>query len=505
MKGKNNNLLILICSVLYVTLFHKQPIGLNLFIFECLIFILLWYTKQFSFSSNYAKLAAIGFLTTSIFSVITFSIFCIVANIFTFLVFIGLLIFPQSNSLFTSFLLSINNIFLATLHYIKSIFSTKLDDEKQSLGTFLYKSRILAVPLIASIVFIVLYRKSNPYFDKLFSKLGTFFSENFTNLFQNFDTALLFTMICALIFSTIIFYRIKNNYLINYDSNAHLFLKRKRNKSSIRFSTLGLVTEYKSAIVLFALLNIILLIMNILDIYFVWFNFEWKGQYLKQYVHEGTYLLITSILISIALVLYYFRKNLNFYKKNKLLKLLCYVWIFQNVILCFSVAIRNMWYIKYFALAYKRIGVIIFLVLTVYGLFTVYKKVKERRSAYYLFRQNFLAFYCIIVFFSLINWDGVIAKYNFKNANNSFIHLDFLSTLSDKSLPHLNKPLEELQTIHNNQNSMFKFDQKFMRPEVYHKKIENRIKDFKIRWEKKSILSWNLPEHRAYQKLIKKE
>lgn len=244
-----------------------------------------------------------------------------------------------------------------------------------------------------------------------------------------------------------------------------------------------------------------ILSMNVIDINWVWFNFEWEGQYLKQFVHEGTYLLILSILISGVLVLYYFRRNLNFYRNNNLLKYLSYIWLAQNGVLAVSVAIRNFWYINYFALAYKRIGVIIFLVLTIYGLYTVYRKVRERKSAFYLFKTNAYALLVVLIISSLMNWDSTIAKYNFKNSNTSFLHLDYLATLSDKSLPYLDKTLPELKQIEAVQNEKFPFEQKFMTSEEYFSIIQNRKRRFIDKWEAKSILSWNLPEYSAYKKL----
>jgi hypothetical protein len=237
----------------------------------------------------------------------------------------------------------------------------------------------------------------------------------------------------------------------------------------------------------------------------VWFNFSWEGQYLKQFVHEGTYLLILSILISIAIVLYYFRGNLNFYHGNKFLKRLCYLWILQNGILIISVAIRNFWYIQHFALAYKRIGVFIFLVLTLYGLYTVYKKVRHHKSAFYLYRSNAHSVFLILAVASLFNWDSIIAKYNFSHYQHSFVHLNFLATLPDKSLPYTVKPLGELRTINKIQKEKFSFDEAYMTPEDYYEKINIRKEEFREAWEAKSILSWNLAEYLAYRKLFGKE
>ncbi|MCX6249457.1 MAG: DUF4173 domain-containing protein [Bacteroidetes bacterium] len=264
----------------------------------------------------------------------------------------------------------------------------------------------------------------------------------------------------------------------------------------------ALKNEYKAGVFLLLILNLILLILNLIDISWVWFNFNWEGQYLKQFVHEGTYLLIISILISIILVLYYFRGNLNYYPNNRLLKYLSYIWLGQNGILTVSVAIRNFWYIHYFALAYKRIGVIIFLILTIYGLYTVFIKVMQKKSSFYLFKSNAYGFFLILIVSSLINWDNFIAAYNFKNSDKSFLHLDFLATLPDKSLPYMDKTLSKLYKIDSIQKEKFRFEEKYMTPEEFYQIINIRKIQFKQKWEAKNFLSWNLPEYLAYRKLF---
>ena len=115
------------------------------------------------------------------------------------------------------------------------------------------------------------------------------------------------------------------------------------------------------ALIVFTLLNLLLLVVNVLDINWIWFDFEVPLEFsLKQFVHEGTYLLIFSILLSMMLVLYFFRSSLNFYPKKKALVVLGKIWIIQNMVLAFSVFIRNYHYIDYHGLAGKRIGVIAF-------------------------------------------------------------------------------------------------------------------------------------------------
>jgi len=147
--------------------------------------------------------------------------------------------------------------------------------------------------------------------------------------------------------------------------------------------------------------------------------------------------------------------------------------------------------------------VFIFLILTVYGIYTVFIKVKNQKSESYLFRKNFYFFYILIVLSSIVNWDNVIAKYNFGHSKTAFGHLNFLATLSDKSLPYLDKSEVELLEIEQTQEVQFRFKQKYMSADEYYIKIQERKEDFKWKWESKGFLSWNYTEYMAYRKLFK--
>jgi len=161
-------------------------------------------------------------------------------------------------------------------------------------------------------------------------------------------------------------------------------------------------------------------------------------------------------------------------KKNRFLKWLSYVWLVQNAMLIVSVAIRNYWYIYYFSLAYKRIGVFIFLILVAYALYSVFLKVRDKKSTFYLMKTNAFVIVLVLTLSSFVNWDNVIAEYNFKHSDRAFLHLDFLSTLSDKALPYLDKDMGELSRIDNLQKKKFLFDEEYMNTYEFKKKIEKR-------------------------------
>lgn len=492
----NKNLLAAIVSaVLIALIFHRKPPGLNLLMIESAVLLFLIFTGQLDLKRPVMSVTFSGLVLTLLFTIITHSVFVYIMHFISLFLFTGMLLYPRAKSLVTAIGLAIVNLVIAQYQFSITLVKSKIGDKKPF--ELIYRWRIYIIPILIIFIFFIIYAASNPIFEKLSTIFGEHIANFFTVVFQDFDWGFIGIFIVGLLISNLIFMRLQKIEIINYDQNATDELKQ----AGETITSEKLSNEYKSGIFLFILLNLLILTVNFIDINWVWFNFEWDGQYLKQFVHSGTYLLILSILISIALVLFYFRGKLNFYTKNNLLKILSIIWLVQNGILAISVAIRNFYYIEYFALAYKRIGVFIFLILTLVGLITVALKVKKIKSSFYLFRINLLAIYVILVTASLFNWDGIIAKYNFSHVQSSFVHFDYLATLSDKTLPELDKSWEELQRIEQMQRDKFSFEVKYMTPEQYHHQIASRKSDFIFRWENKGIMSWNWSEYRAYQKL----
>lgn len=501
MKKRLEILSVLCCAIIITVLFHKQSIGINLFILETILVLWLVFTKQIKFAHRNQIICSAGLFITSIFTVITNSNFAIIINYLSLFLFIGILIYPEVKSLVNTFRLSANTIYYSQFRFVRELSGANIKGRK--LGSFLKKYSMFIIPIIIISLFIIIYRYSNPVFNKLAGNIGEYFGNAFDRIFTNLDLSFLFTFMLGLLLSNFFLLRVTDKNIINDDLFASNDFRRNKRSFRIKFNVMGLKNECNIAVFLLITLNLLILVLNVIDVYWVWFNFEWEGQYLKQFVHEGTYLLILSIIISIALVLYYFRGNLNLYHHNKFLKRLSYVWLLQNAILTISVAIRNFWYIYYFALAYKRIGVIIFLILTIYGLYTVYIKVKDKKSTFYLLRTNAISFYVVLVFASIFNWDTIIAKYNFKHSDRSFVHLNYLSTLSNKSLPYLDKTMPELLFINTSQKARFPIERDYyMTPVDYYYTIDSRKASFKKSWEAKSIFEWNLPEYLAYKKLF---
>ncbi|MAM28151.1 MAG: hypothetical protein CMC13_03940 [Flavobacteriaceae bacterium] len=500
MRYPNSLSAVFVSALLLTLLFFRQGIGLNLLLFECLLFTWLAFTKQLTLGKPLVLITFLGTFTTGIFTVLIYSTFVYTVHFISLFLFVGVLNFNSIKSLLNAFGMASATMFTSQIAFAKQFFGRKVGGIK--VANFLWKSRIFVIPILIIGVFLTIYSFSNPIFSDYLGAFGELLQNGITFLFENINFPLFFTFLFCLFLSVFLLYRTAVPGIQNYEATVHSTLYRNKMRKRRFFKLSALKSEYKAGIFLLVILNLLLLLLNCIDIYWVWFNFEWDGQTLKQFVHEGTYLLIISILISIAVVLYFFRGNLNFYKNNKWLKYLAYVWVAQNAILAISVAIRNFWYIKHFALAYKRIGVVLFLLLVLYGLFTVFRKIQKTKTAFYLFQKNTLALYLILIASSLVNWDSVIAKYNFSNADNSYLHLAYLSNLSDKTLPLLDKTKGELLETYAFQQAKFPYPYFTMNHDAYLEKIEKRKKEFQQKWEAKNILAWNLAEYRAYHNLL---
>jgi hypothetical protein len=498
MKNISLKTITLVSAILITLLFHKQSNGLNVLIFELLVVAYFSLSGRIDTKAPFSVLSTAAFMLSAIFTVITYSDFTYVMNIAALVLFVGVHLEPNVKSIVSSFGLAFVNVFEAQKEFFVSLRNSKF----QGLATYAWRFRIFLLPVIIILVFVLIYSNSNPLFDKVVFTVSKYIGNGFSIFFEYIEFSVILTFIFGLLISNFIVQQTTTNAIRNYDTLSNTELNRIRNKEKRTFNVVGLTNELRSAIFLFVSLNVLLLVLNVLDIYFVWLNFEWGNDALKSFVHEGTWYLIFSILLSIALVLYFFRSNLNFFNKNKFLKILCFAWLAQNAFLTLSVIIRNYWYVHYFSLAHKRIGLFIFLLLTLYGLYTVFVKVKIRKSTFYLFKKNVFATFTLLLVSSFINWDVVIAKYNVTHAGKSYYEMQYMSHLSPATLPIVDLTLDELEQIKKFQFNKYTLERNDLSPELYIKTIEWRKNEFKNAWEDKSWLSWNLSEYLTYKELV---
>lgn len=191
--------------------------------------------------------------------------------------------------------------------------------------------------------------------------------------------------------------------------------------------------------------EISLILLNALLLFFIiiycieQFDTVQAAETLSYDLHERVYVLILSIAMAIAVIMIYFHGSLNFDKKNKLLVALSYIWICLNSILVLIVLFKNTEYIHAFGLTYKRIGVYIFLMLSLAGLgFTAYKILYKKTNTFLISRMLWIT-YATIITFSVVNWSWIVTKYNVSTSQK--IDWDYLHSLryNKQYLYNLNK------------------------------------------------------------------
>jgi hypothetical protein len=134
------------------------------------------------------------------------------------------------------------------------------------------------------------------------------------------------------------------------------------------------------------------------------------------------------------------------------------------------------------------------------GLITVFIKIRQQKTNYFLVKANGWFAVILLVAASCIHWDEMIANYNLARKDTIALDVKFLLTLSDKALPVLenNKEVLGLKII-TTQDSEGDF---LYRGSLSYKEVfERRKMNFFNTQKKYSWLSWNHSDAYTKQQL----
>lgn len=312
-----------------------------------------------------------------------------------------------------------------------------------------YYGRLLLGPLAVLALFHGLFAVANPRYADLSGRALAAVGDWLARLWPDWSVGHVLFLVLGYWLAAGALVAVPVYYFADHESRLGEFVRRQRDRVAslaVRrpdfrartFRPLDLRKEWLMAVAALGLVNALLLVVNVIDINWLWFGFApAPGFDLAQFVHEGTYVLIFSILLAMGIVLWFFRCNLNFYAPGlPWLRAGATAWVVQNAVLAVSVGLRNYYYIVRCGLAYKRIGVCAFLLLTLFGLGTVLLKIWQRRSAYSLVRLNSLAAYALLLALAAGNWEVWIARYNLRPGFAS-IDAGFLLDMPGRALPAL--------------------------------------------------------------------
>ena len=474
--------LVFAASILFNLIFWQEKMGLNVLLFTIVLTGMMFFKDADLRSSKPAIFTATGTLLMAILVLVNNSVFSKIIYLMSFLAFAGFCKEKNVKFLWHAFmmaLISFWKVFLKLFHQL----SLGPEGKTHNLKPAWRNLQISIIPILILAAFYLIYYMGNSNF----SRLSDSFWREFSNWFQwdiSFSRILFF--ITGVFISGVILLKFRFPRFQRLTANFinHLIRNRKPVPEYIS-GMISLKTEYQNAILTIFSLNILLFIVNAVDISQVWFGYEESAiQSFKDYVHEGTYLLILSILMAMVVVLFFFRKNLNFYPYNQTLKIGAYLWIAQNGILGLSLLIRNWRYISYHGLAYKRIGVLIFLLMVFIGLVTMLLKVRDRHSNYYLWHHNSWALYFVMILCCFVNWDVMITRYNLNHQTKSEIDFNFLIyTVSDKNIFVLEDYVKSGKLPGHFSDSITE-------------KLAFKKAHFMQKQRNYSFWSWNFPDHR---------
>ncbi|WP_412468017.1 DUF4173 domain-containing protein [Pedobacter sp. KLB.chiD] len=510
MTTKSNFLLlsVLIGGLLFSYIFWEEWLGLNQLIYSIFILTITYFNSEVP-KSNKFKIYALAHLLAAVLVVVNNSVLTSVSYCISLLFFVGFAHYQAVRTVYVAAIATVLQLITVPAGLIKRFSELKIGNF--NLKPIIKPIKYIILPLIIIFVFTSIYSGANEifghYLETTFNGIYNFFNNIFGFIFRDLSLPR-FMHFCFGLFLTaglIITFYSKAIEKLEASCNENLLrIRRSQRPRSIWYEVahtftsqlitkkMALKTEYVIGLISFVSLNLLLLLVNLIDISTLWLGYKPKGNFSAD-LHDGTNALIFSIMLAMAVILYFFRGNLNFYHKSKTLKSLAIAWMAQNFILIISVFIRDGYYIEFYGLTHKRIGVSVFAILCIIGLATVYIKVVKEKTLFYLFKVNGNIWFVLLLAFSLINWDVFIAKYNLSNSERIAVDADYLLSLSDKTLPILDQNRSKLhdtptkhiygREIAKSKNTRF-----------YGELLDERIVYFKERYQNVSWLSWNLQD-----------
>ena len=416
--------------VCFSALFYKQLPGINVVLFAGLLLSasvlmnkIIWKKKQW-------LIIAGGTVFSSAFVAIYANSLTIFMSIISMLI---LMIIQRSTN--TSYgvalgsgLVSVFGSFVFMVLGINNVQRLKLARKTPNLKKTNKRGPIFAV-LVVSFLFLSLYRQVNPIFDAYFASL-------LGNIKWGW---IFFTLFGSVILYSFFFSPRLLIKLLKIEDSYGKTIGENHPKPKVSF-IINLFANFEnerySAFLMFGILNLLLLFLNLTDFNYLFLKGVLpKGISYSDYVHTGVGAVIVSIILAIALIIYYFRGQINFDVKSWKIRALVYIWIVQNMILILMAAFKNQLYIDAYSLTFLRIGVFYYLGFSFVGLLLTLYKIFYKKDTWFLFRSNPFAFYIVLVFSCAINWSSLVTNYNLRNSKE--VDLDYIESIGFENYPLL--------------------------------------------------------------------
>jgi hypothetical protein len=488
------NLLTVVGGLLMAFLFTGEGMGFNTLIFTLCFIGLTFYQNPDISAHKSTLIIGLGTLLASVLVVWHHSVLAQTVYILSFIVYIGAVQQRTLRFLGYGFLLGIGSFLSTPISMIQNMGKSLRGDWKN-----LFKwAQLLLIPLILGWLFLSVYYQAVPGFEHTLDRLSQWFSHII--FWENPGPAFWMFIWGLILFGSVLWRSILVPLVQKFTPKLDILfptdLNLQRRKTSWRLfqSMMGLKKEYMIAMLSISILNGLLLLVNISHLSdLIRMQFSSQAHELSQSLHASTELLILSILMAMGVLLLFFRRNLNFYPNNQVLKVLAYTWLAQNALLALMTFYQDLIYIIHYGMAYYRLWLAFFLLLVSIGLVSMYVKIALRKSIFYLLVSNAWSIYLSLLLISCFNWDLVITRFNIFQAKNEQVDLYFLFNLSDKNTFLLEKHRDYI------------FFEKLLQQEdraYFEERMKARRIQLANKMEGRSWKSWNYAD---YRNVIKRE
>ena len=431
---KRNDIPIILATAAYSLLFYQQSPGVNYFLFNTILILLLVIRDQSLIFSKTFIAAAAGCIISSFFVFWYDTSLPYVADVISLVLVAGVSFDRNSSFIISCFHSCYSWISMAVYLPLDLMNGLNSPDVNNGRANLLHKIVLAIIPFVIFLLFFFIYRSGNPIFDQLAANINF----DFISLPWCFFTLGGFILMYGFFKQRVISFVQKTD---QNTSDELIPISLEDHVKTMLGNLISLPNLIYTGVLLLIMLNGLLALVNGIDIYYLGFlHATPPGITFSQYLHNGTNSLIASIILAVSIILFYFRGYLNFYEHNNWLRKLSYIWIAQNIILVISTAYRNTVYISNYGMTHKRIGVYVYLFLCVAGLVTTFIKIRNAKNNWFLFRKNAWIAYGFMIVACPFDWNSIITDFDinwFQSDKTMEIDQRYLADLGHTNMARL--------------------------------------------------------------------
>ena len=292
------------------------------------------------------------------------------------------------------------------------------------------------VPLALGAIFVALFASANPLIAQWIELLGPGNAANHVSVIR-----LMFWVAALSIVWPFVHIRWRGR--VARDVRADQAFVHERQASARWEHVFGPATILHSLV----LFNLLFAVQTILDMTYLWGNATLPaGLTYAAYAHRGAYALTIATLLAACFALVAVKPGAAD-TEPKLLRLLVYLFVAQNIVLVASSILRLKLYVETYLLTYWRITAFVWMLLVALGFVFILARIALERSNEWLVRINLRALAAALYLCSLTNLAAVIADFNVahsRETGGSGVWLDtcYLAGLGPQALPAIDKAIQ---------------------------------------------------------------